>query len=111
MFLQFCNLVGIQSFYAQVANRSHTFLQLWLLMLKTADWIVQIKGNLCLTFAELADFGRFEEGLRPNYGKLVVALANREVGRCKESGLTFIPTEKMFRSDQRHSLWRGGRCK
>ena len=30
LFLQFCYLVGIQSFYAQVANRSHMFLQLWL---------------------------------------------------------------------------------
>ena len=66
--------------------------------------MIQIKGNLCLTFAKLVNFGRFEEGLRPNYDQLVVALANREVGRFKEGRLTCKTTEKMFRSEQKHSL-------
>ena len=66
--------------------------------------MIQIKGNLCLTFAKLVNFGRFEEGLRPNYGQLVVALANREVGRFKEGRLTCKTTEKMFRSEESHSL-------
>ena len=66
--------------------------------------MIKIKGNLGLIFAKLVSFGRFEEGLRPNYGQLVVALANREVGRFKEGRLTCKTTEKMFRSEQRHSL-------
>ena len=66
--------------------------------------MIKIKGNLCLKFAKLVSFGRFEEGLRPHYDQLVVALANREVGRFKEGRLTCKTTEKMFRSEQRHSL-------
>ena len=66
--------------------------------------MIEIKGNLCMTFAKLVNFGRFEEGLRPNYDQLVVALSNREVGRFRESGLTCKTTEKTFRSEQRHSL-------
>ena len=66
--------------------------------------MIQMKGNLCLTLEKLVNFGRFEEGLRPNYGQLVVALANREVGRFKEGRLTCKTTEKLFRSEQKHSL-------
>ena len=66
--------------------------------------MIQIQGNLCLKFAKLVNIGRFEEGLRPNYGQLVVALANREVGRFKEGRLTCKTMEMMFRSEQKHSL-------